>query len=417
MMEKPLIPSKNLDVVNQVLANTDIGALRDLSAVVARYGTPAEINQKAVRARELPRLMKRLEAQRPEYVEELKWLMAMRDKGAFISMDAYRRKVLGAGAAEVDFCEASAVTLELSSVSYFPWLMQLARRALKEGELVPARIIRVRNMQEQAADGDLAACVAACQIMGASQVEQPDTRGVDGSNIHLGGPDTLVGYFGGVGQPNDHPLKWLDECLYYYTTYGIPQVLNLNNGTILIAYLLYRMGIDLKFKISVTLGNDNPFSALWTLLAARLFAREDGSTPLEGFNWSNSVTVATIVSAAEIRRALGLEKQVRFEHHVTETFKGVVIQPYNRREDVVELAGRVPNLSAKHEGGDPECESRRARPSDMFDYYKPLTQIRSEGIMDAMSESFMDKYESMCKTARALTARGHAVLAAPGLHR
>jgi len=68
-----------------------------------------------------------------------------------------------------------------------------------------------------------------CKIIGASFVETLDTRGTDGSNIHLGGPDTITGYFGGVGQPNDYVLKWLDEYLYFYTNYGIKQVLNINS--------------------------------------------------------------------------------------------------------------------------------------------------------------------------------------------
>jgi hypothetical protein len=100
------------------------------------------------------------------------------------------------------------------------------------------------------------------QIMGASFVVTLDTKGTDGSNIHLGGSETLTGYFGGVGQPNDHALQWLDEYLYYYTHYGIRQVLNLNPGTVLLGYLLHRLGVDIEFKISVFMGNDNPYSAL-----------------------------------------------------------------------------------------------------------------------------------------------------------
>jgi hypothetical protein len=104
--------------------------------------------------------------------------------------------------------------------------------------------------------------IAAMQIMGASFVVTLDTKGTDGSNIHLGGSETLTGYFGGVGQPNDHALQWLDEYLYYYTHYGIRQVLNLNPGTVLLGYLLHRLGVDIEFKISVFMGNDNPYSAL-----------------------------------------------------------------------------------------------------------------------------------------------------------
>jgi hypothetical protein len=136
--------------------------------------------------------------------------------------------------------------------------MEIARRAVENGEIMPARFIRVRNMKEQEADGDLPAFAAAMQIIGASYVEQLDTRGSDGANIHLGGADTLIGYYGGVGQPNEYALKWLDEYLYYYTNYGVRQVLNVNNGTVLLGYLLHRIGVDIEFKISVTLGNDNP---------------------------------------------------------------------------------------------------------------------------------------------------------------
>jgi hypothetical protein len=54
---------------------------------------------------------------------------------------------------------------------------------------------------------------------------------------------------------------------------------------------------------------------------------------------------------------------VRFEHHVTETWKDLVIQPYLRREEVLALAETVPNISAKHEGGEPDVEALREHPS------------------------------------------------------
>ena len=79
-----------------------------------------------------------------------------------------------------------------------------------------------------------------------------------------------------------YPEMRVDEYLRYYTTYGVQQVLNLNPGTVLAGYLLHRLGVDIEFKISVFMGNDNPFAGLWTLLGAKLFAREDGTTPLVG---------------------------------------------------------------------------------------------------------------------------------------
>jgi hypothetical protein len=314
------------------------------------------------------------------------------------------------------FDQGHPVTLEISACQYFPWLIDMARRAVEAGEIMPGRYIRVRNMKEQEMDGDLPAFAAAMQIIGASYVEQLDTRGSDGSNIHLGGADTLIGYYGGVGMPNHYPLKWLDEYLYYYTRYGVRQVLNVNPGTVLVGYLLHRLGVDIEFKISVTLGNDNPYSALWTLFTASLFARPDGSTPLVGFNWSNSVNPQTIQITARLRKDLGLEDLVRFEHHVTETWKGLVIQPYLRREEVVELAKHIPNLSAKHEGGDPQVEASRARPSEIQDYFRLKAEILDSGEWDQITLNFQDKFEALNRTAWALTEHGIPFVAARNLH-
>ncbi len=188
---------------------------------------------------------------------------------------------------------------------------------------MPGRFIRVRKMKEQEEDGDLPAVIAAMKIIGASWVETLDTKGTDGSNIHLGGPDTITGYFGGVGQPNSHALKWVDEFLYYYTNYGVRQVLNINPGTVFLGYMLHKLGIDNEFKISVFMGNDNPYAAFWTLIGAKLFAREDGSSPLIGFNWSNSVNNETMEITAQFRKDLGFEDVVRYEHHITETYRAI----------------------------------------------------------------------------------------------
>jgi hypothetical protein len=258
--------------------------------------------------------------------------------------------------------------------------------------------------------------VAAMQIIGASWCETLDTKGTDGSNIHLGGPDTITGYFGGVGQPNDHPFQWADELLYYYTNYGVKQVLNINPGTILLGYLLHKIGIDIEFKISVYMGNDNPLAIFWTLMAARLFSREDGSTSLIGFNFSNSVNNATIEMSSTIRNALGLEENVRFEHHIFETWKSIVIQPYDRRDELLDLASTVKNISAKHEGGEIEIEQQRKHPSDILDYFRPRADFEKEGLMPAITQNYLDKHQALNNTARALTEKGLSFIAAPLLH-
>ncbi len=411
------IPAARLEEINAILLNPETRVINDLLAVVDKYGSPAAINRQADAARQLPALLERVKAAQPGYLGDLEWLVEQRDQGAFITVADYRRKVLGRQADQTAFKDDFAVTLEISACQYFPWLIDAAKRATEQGELMPGRFIKVRKMKEQEADGDLPAFAAAMEIIGASYVETLDTKGTDGSNIHLGGPDTITGYFGGVGQPNDHALKWLDEFLYYYTNYGIRQVLNINPGTVLLGYLLYRLGIDIEFKISVFMGNDNPYAAFWTLIGAKLFARDDGTSPLIGFNWSNSINNETMEITAQFRHGLGFEDVVRFEHHITETWKSIVRQPYNRRNELVEIAGHVANISAKHEGGEPELDQTRQHPSDILDYFRDKSEIIESGDWEYLTANFLDKFESVNRTARALTENGLSFVAARKLHR
>jgi hypothetical protein len=418
MREKLRVKSSALEEINRFLLDPDNPVINALLQVVEKYGTPEEINAKAREARKLPTLLQRLETIKSPFLDDLKWLTAERDKGSFISIPEFRRNVLGKRADGMTFDEAHTVTLEISAFQYFPWLITESKQAIEKREVMPSRYIRVRKMKEQEGDqGDTLAVAAAMQIVGASYVETLDTKGTDGSNIHLGGPETITGYFGGIGQPNEHALQWIDEYLYYYTQYGIRQVLNINPGTVLLGYLLHKLGVDLEFKISVFMGNDNPYSVLWTLLAARLFSREDGSTPLIGFNLSNSVDCQTLELSSEIRKRFRLEENVRIEHHITETWKSIVKQPYNRRCDLLEVASRVPNISAKHEGGDPDVEQTREHPSDILDYFRNKDDIVSCGDMDCLERNYLDKHDSVNRTAVALTEKGFAFLAASNLHR
>jgi hypothetical protein len=408
-------PSK-LDEINSILLNPDMEVINAFLEVVEKYGTPEEINAKANKARKLENLLAVVKKTNPDHLEDLEWLQEQRDRSAFINVKDYRKKILGDKADEMVFADDFAVTLEISACQYFPYVRMIAESAIKDQMLMPGRFIRVRQMKEQEEDGDLASFAAAMQIIGASYVETLDTKGTDGSNIHLGGPATITGYFGGVGQPNQHALKWLDEFLYYYTTYGIRQVLNINPGTVLLGYMLHRLGVDNEFKISVFMGNDNPYAALWTLLGAKLFTRDDGTSPLIGFNWSNSIDNQTMELTAQFRKDLGFEDIVRFEHHITETYKSIVIQPYNRRDELVEIAGHVANISAKHEGADPEIDQTRDYPSDILDYFRDKEEIKETGDWDALAGNFQDKFIALNKTAQVLTENGLSFLAAPNLH-
>jgi len=414
LRKKLAIQNKRLKEINEFLLDPKNEAINAVLDIVEKYGGPKEINRKARQARRLGALMKRLKESGSPYYKDVLWLKNQAKKGAFVPMSEYRAKV----APNVKtFNEKNAVTLEISALQYFPFLIAEAKQAIEKRELMPGRFIRVRCMKEQCEDNaDILAVAASMQILGASYVETLDTKGTDGSNVHLGGPETITGYFGGVGQPNEHALQWTDEFLHYYTEYGIQQVLNINPGTVLIGYLLHKMGIENEFKISVYLGNDNPYAVLWTLMTARLLSDRKGSTSLIGFNFSNSVNNETIMISDRIRAALGLEQNVRFEHHIVETWKSIVVQPYDRRAELVEVAKLVPNISAKHEGGDVEVEKTREHPTDILDYFMTKEDVMAQGLMDAMTRNWLDKHDAVNHTARDLTAAGIAVIAARNLH-
>ena len=417
LRERLKISEERLREVNDFILDLENELINSLLELVEKYGGPEEINRKATEARKLENLLTRLKEEKSPYLADLHWLTEQRDSGAFIKLADYRKKILGDAAEGTPFNEANAVTLEISALNFFPWLIPQAKMAIEKKQLMPGRFIRVRSMKEQVGDnGDILAVAAAMQIVGASYVETLDTKGTDGSNVHLGGPETITGYFGGIGQPNDYPLKWADEYLYYYTNYGIRQVLNINPGTIFVAYMLYKLGIDNEFKISVYMGNDNPFAVFWTLMAARMLSRDDGTTSLIGLNFSNSVNNDTIRASDKIRSALGLTNVVRFEHHITETYKSIVVQPYNRREELVEVAGEVPNISAKHEGADPEIEATREHPSDILEYFLTKEDISKQGLADILEKNYLDKQDALNKTADALTKAGIGVICAENLH-
>jgi len=423
LRERLKIKEKTLKEINNFILREDNPLANSLLKIIETYGGVDEINRKAKEASKLESIMTQLESKNSPYVKDLEWLIKQRDKGAFISVPDYRKKILGKKVDSMKFDESFAVTLEISAFNFFPWLIEEAKQAIRQQELMSGRYIRVRSMKEQVEDDDLLASLAAMQVIGASFVETLDTKGTmpgpDGQpiNVHLGGPETITGYFGGVGVPNEYTLKWVEECLHYYTEYGIQQVLNVNTGTVMLGYWLYKLGIDIEFKISVFLGTDNPYSILWTLMTAKLLSRDDGTTPLIGFNLSNSTSNKTIELAAYMRKAFGFEDIVRIEHHITETYKSIVRQPYDRLDELLEIADHVKNISAKHEGGIPKVEEKRKHPSAILDYFIPKKEIIEKGLMPDLLMNYLDKHDAVNRTARALTERGLTFVVARNLHK
>jgi hypothetical protein len=423
LKRKLRIDEEKLKQINDFILRKYNPLVNNLLETIEKYGGVDEINRKAKEARRLENLMTRLKTKKSPFVQDLEWLIKQREKNAFISIPDYRRKILGDKADVMEFDESFAVTLEISACNFFPWLIKEAEKAIKDRNLMPARFIRVRSMKEQNQDHEVLAFAAAMQIVGASYVETLDTKGTmpgrDGLpiNIHLGGPETITGYFGGVGMPNEYALRWVDEFLHYYTEYGVQQVLNTNIGSVMLGYWLYKLGIDIEFKISVFLGNDNPYSCFWTLMTAKLFSRDDGTSPLIGFNLSNAVNNETIELSAYIREAFEFEDIVRIEHHITETYKGIVRQPYDRLDELLEIAGQVKNISAKHEGGLLETEAKREHSSSILEYFLSKEDIIAQGLMPKLTLNYLDKHDSMNRTARALTKRGLTFIAAKELHK
>src|SRR5699024_478301 len=317
--------------INDFLADPDNPLVRDFLAVVAKFGTPEEINEKAAEARKLENLKQRLADMASPYLADLEWLEEQRDAGAFVSLDEYTQRVLGEGGETIRNSE-NAVTLEISVMNFFPWLIDEARRAIANREIMPGRYIRVRDMNESLEDkGDMLAFAAAMQIIGATYVETLNTRGTDGSNVNIGSPNELAGYFAGIQMPNTQPLEWVEEYLHHYTTNGVRQVLNITPGQLLLGYWLNQLGIHTEFKVSVWFaGHENAYGALYTFMMAKLMEASDGVTPLTGLNITNSVNADTIRQIAAIRDRFGYRDQVRIEHHLTQTYKSTVRQPYLR---------------------------------------------------------------------------------------
>lgn len=411
------IDPARLTELNELIMNPACRVVDDLLKLVEKFGGPEAINRKAEEVRKPESLKASLKEFKSPYLADIEWLEEQRDKKAFVSMGDYCA-ARGVDSAKLNM--ANAVTMEISALQFFPWVIAEAKKAIENRDLMPGRFIRVRNMAEQSQDqGDLFATALAMQIIGASYVETLDTKGTDGGNVHLTSlhsTDTMMGHFTGIGQPNQYPLKWIEEFLNYYTTCGVRQVLNVNAGTILLGEWLHKLGVDNEFKISVFYGIDNPWAILQALAQAKLLSRPDGTTSLIGFNFSNSVNNETILIANDLRAALGLTDIVRFEHHITEPYMGIVRQPYLRREELLELARKVPNIAAKHEGGDPEDDKSRAHISDIREYFIPKKDILAKGLMDDLLINYLDKHVSLNRSCEALIKDGTGVICAANLH-
>jgi hypothetical protein len=82
----------------------------------------------------------------------------------------------------------------------------------------------------------------------------------------------------------------------------------------------------------------------------------------------------------------------------------------------VQIADHMANISAKHEGAPPEVEQTREHPSDILDYFRDKSEIEESDDMPYMLRNYLDKHDSVNRTARALTENRLAFIAARKLH-
>jgi hypothetical protein len=99
---------------------------------------PQKINETAGINGRVENLLGRLAKKNPRYVDDLNWPTEQKEGGKFISI---RECVNRLGAVEM-LDERFRVTLEISALQFFPWLVAEARQAIAKGELMPGRFIR-----------------------------------------------------------------------------------------------------------------------------------------------------------------------------------------------------------------------------------------------------------------------------------
>ena len=80
------IPASRLDDINGVLLDPNMTVVEEFLKVVAKYGSPEEINQNAKTASDIGVLRERLSDLAPDYISDLDWVEQMRDENAFIKM-------------------------------------------------------------------------------------------------------------------------------------------------------------------------------------------------------------------------------------------------------------------------------------------------------------------------------------------
>ncbi|MCX6656707.1 MAG: hypothetical protein NTY03_16550, partial [Candidatus Bathyarchaeota archaeon] len=124
------INEENLKQINEFLLKDDNPLINNLLKIVDKYGGIEEINNKAREAGKLDNLLHMLKKRNSPYQKDIEWLGKQREKNAFISIPEYRRRILGVKSNSMKFDESFAVTLEISALNFFPWLIEEAKKSI-----------------------------------------------------------------------------------------------------------------------------------------------------------------------------------------------------------------------------------------------------------------------------------------------
>lgn len=129
------IDATALDSINELLLSDDNPVIEDLIRIVDRHGGPESINKAARENGRLENLLEMVRTKSPRYAEDLSWLIEQKDSRKFISLEEFKKKS-GAPTALKD--DSYQVTLEISALQYFPWLIAQARQAIARESSCPA---------------------------------------------------------------------------------------------------------------------------------------------------------------------------------------------------------------------------------------------------------------------------------------
>ena len=78
--EKLIIDSKVLNEVNKFLTKKSNPVIDEIIKIVDKYGGPKKINDLAQKNGKIGILMEKLKHKKPEYVDQLNWLIEQRDE-------------------------------------------------------------------------------------------------------------------------------------------------------------------------------------------------------------------------------------------------------------------------------------------------------------------------------------------------